>query len=147
MEKMDKMDKYKEEFDKLKNSYGVSDTSAYDNQGNIFNLILTDEIEIIDENHNFIHFLDGFNHGLCDITILHGWYYKSAGVAKFIVKNPYDTSNMIHFAWNKYLKNEEIMVDTHIYSIYYGELYEPNEHDIDKSSLYKNLIKRLLENI
>jgi len=39
------------------------------------------------------------------------------------------------------------MVNTHIYSIYYGELYEPNEHDIDKSSLYKNLIKRLLENI
>jgi hypothetical protein len=103
------------------------------------------DIEIIDDNHNFISFLNGFTHNLFQINILHGWYYKPLGIAKFLVRNPSSEGNIIYFAWQEYLQNKDgENNDVYIYSTYCGDIYLSNEYDIDKNLFYKNLVSELI---
>ena len=106
---------------------------------------LTD-VEIIDDNHKFIAFLNGFTHYLAEGEILHGWYHIPTKTAKFFVKNhPSRYGNLIHWAWQRYWKDEShYQLPVHIYGCYWSDLYESNEYDIDKAKCYKDLMKHLL---
>ena len=150
-EKVSLFEKFKEEYEQIKivnNIYGDGDylcTNGYEFNEESF---MRNEFEIIDENHNFINFLNGFTHNLVDIVILHGWFCKTTYTAKFIVKDPITVGNLISIAWQKYLKNNKgEITDVHIYSIWCSDLYKSNEYDIDENKFYKDLIKKLVDNI
>ena len=106
--------------------------------------VLTD-IEIIDEDHKFIAFLNGFTHFLIEGKIIHGWYHIPTKTAKFLVNtNPSKFGNLIHWAWKRYWKDESYdCIKVHIYYNHCG-LYDSNEYNIDKNQCYKDLITHLL---
>lgn len=117
---------------------------------NIDTKLFTDltDVEIIDEKHPFIAFLNGFSHYLTEGEILHGWYHIPTQTAKFYVKsNPSKYGNIIHCAWERYWKAGHLWLPVHIYGEYCGELYESNEYDIDRPKCYKDLMKHLLTEI
>ena len=145
---------YNNDYNKIKQDYCIYDSDDYDNIDGIVDtktFTVLDNIEIIDENHNFISFLNGFLHNLFNIIILHGWYHKPSNNVKFIIRNhPADVGNIIYFAWQEYIKYKEQINNTEYYatvssniSIYYfdcGRLYKSNEYNIDKNIFYKQFI-------
>ena len=107
-----------------------------------------DDIEIIDENHPFIHFVKGLTILFDDRifqNILHGWYHKEIGTAKFLVRNPSETGNVIVNAWRIFIGFEN--ADVYIYSRYCGQIYKSNEYETDKKYFYKKIIKELIDKI
>ncbi len=106
-----------------------------------------DGCEIIDDNHSFIHFFKGmliFIDKTIYQNILHGYYHKESGIAKFIVKKPSEIGNLIVNAWRLYIGYEN--VDVYIYSRYCGKIYVSNEYEIDEKSFKKYFLKQFIEN-
>ncbi len=124
------------------NIYGIVDTKSF---------TILDNIEIIDENHGFISFLNGFSHGIFDIKILHGWYHKISGNVKIIIRNhPANVGDIIYYAWKEYMKIKEEKILEYEISIYYIDccrLYKSNEYEINKNIFYKKFIKKLIDKI
>jgi hypothetical protein len=106
-----------------------------------------DGVEIIDSNHPFMYFIKGFS--FLDDTmyqnILHGWYHIETGTAKFLVKYPHETGNIILTAWKLFIKSKSANI--FIYGRYCGQIYESNEYDISEKSTYKSMIIKLLDKI
>ena len=89
-----------------------------------------DGVEIIDECHPFIYFLNwltAFVGNTISKNILHGWYDKESGTAKFLVIYPSDVGNVVTHAWRAFIEHED--ADVYIYSRYCGQIYESNEFE------------------
>lgn len=135
-------------YNKFKETWQIYSDSDYEEtaDGKLFTEL--DSIEIIDSTHNFIHFLNGFCHNMLDINIIHGWYHKTSGIVKFIIRtNKPDIDIFIHFAWENYMKNKkEEICDISIYYIDCSRLYK-SEFDTDNNIFYKMFIKKLIDKI
>ena len=118
-----------------------------------------DQFEIIDANHPFISFLNGFTHNLFDIKIIHGWYHKETKQVKFYIENAGNYGSYVYVAWKKYckMKNRNNIVNDYymdmnksIYDSNCGNLYvhlnEPYDIE-DEKDFYKMFIKKLIDNM
>ena len=61
---------------------------------------------------------------------------------KFFVRCSPFVKNAIDTAWKIYWKDENIRV--HIYEHYCGELHEANDYETNKTSFYKEFLKKIV---
>ena len=109
-----------------------------------------EQFEIIDANHPFISFLNGFTHNLFDIKIIHGWFHKRFEQAKFYIKEPAKYGHCVYIAWEKYCKmrnRNNIDIKISIYGSYCGNLSESDDFETDEKDFYKMFVKRLIDNM
>ena len=91
------------------------------------------DLQFMDSDHPFIHYLNGFFHNLIDttITIFHSYYNKDTLTLKiYCEKLDYPIRIGIWVAWNKFNGDKSLNVE--IYDRYCGELYKDNFHWDDK---------------
>jgi hypothetical protein len=113
-----------------------------------------DGIEIVYENHPFIHFLRGMTFFIDPHfykNIYHGYFHKDTATAKFLVNtNNVDHNNIqdiIMNSWRMFIEFDN--ADVIIYSRNYGQIYEMDydHNDNNNKIFYKNYMKKIVCNL
>lgn len=127
-----------------KNEYDCFDDFGFYTNGFTEN---TDEIEMIEYNHNFFTYLDA----IIDLDIIkdeiyHCYYHKETKNMKMIISSGINSNilNVIYNAWQEY---SHIECDVYIYSTYCNELYLLDNYETDKKEYYKYIAKRYINMI
>jgi hypothetical protein len=124
---------------------------SYDMEQDFLNFIniYTDkensQIQLIDENHPFNHFINGLTHNkLKDQPIL-GYYNEKTLESYFYTQRPDKFGAFYTHGWKMFVQNDD--ADVKIYSKGCGTFYESNEYETDEKYFYKYIFEIISEKI